>query len=116
LQVDGNLGTTAAIAELLLQSQDGALHFFPALPRVWGDGEVRGLLARGGFEVDLIWSEGALARAVIRSKSGRVCRIRTDRLVEVHTHDGESVETAQPRPGVVEFDTTVGSSFVVMPL
>ena len=75
-QIDGNFGCTSGIAEMLLQSHSGAIHFLPALPDDWPSGEVTGLRAYGGFEVNFKWVGGEVQEIIIKSKIGGNCRIR----------------------------------------
>ncbi|MFZ2641535.1 MAG: glycoside hydrolase family 95-like protein, partial [Verrucomicrobiia bacterium] len=89
MQIDGNFGITAGVCEMILQSREGEINLLPALPKAWPSGSVKGLRARGGYVVDVAWKDGQLASAMIRSITGRECRVRC----------GGKVTTVRLKPG-----------------
>jgi alpha-L-fucosidase 2 len=75
-QIDGNFGAPAGIVELLVQSHQGFIDILPALPAALPNGHIKGVCARGGFELDLEWKAGKLTGLSVLSKAGAVCKIR----------------------------------------
>ncbi len=81
-QIDGNFGCTAGIAEMLMQSHDGFIYLLPALPDVWKNGSIKGLITRGGFEINMGWKEGRINNLTIYSRYGGNCRLRVKNQLE----------------------------------
>lgn len=111
LQIEGNFGATAAIAEALMQSCGGEINLLPALPEEWTNGHIKGLRARGGFTVDIYWAENKLCYADITSDFGGELRLRADSSVRVNCGK-ETVDTIF-NDGVVIFNTEMGKTYTV---
>lgn len=110
-QIDGNLGLTAGIAECLLQSHI-ALHFLPALPVSWKEGRVRGLRARGAYEVDLDWKDGRLEKAAVRPMQDGIVEV-VGAALRV-TCEGAPVPVTKTAVGF-SFAGTKGKHYLLLP-
>jgi alpha-L-fucosidase 2 len=110
-QIDNVFGNAAAISEMLLQSQEGLVHLLPALPQKWKNGSVKGLRARGGFEVSMAWKEGKVNQASVVSGIGGVCRIKTDQPVNKVLSGKKQVAFTKGENGTTVFQTKAGETY-----
>ena len=114
-QIEASSGTTAAIAEMLLQSDEEYIEILPAIPTNWSKGSYTGLVARGNFEVDVSWVDGVADKINLRSAKGGRVSLKYPCFYDVKVYDseGKEVEFTLSDDKMLSFDTVAGGSYYV---
>jgi len=110
LQTDGTMGVAAGITEMILQSHEGIIDLLPALPDEWSEGRFDGVIARGGFELDMKWQDQSITEVEILSKAGKPCRIDAGGKFKV-TSNGKKVTVKANKDGSFTFKTIEGGLY-----
>ncbi|MHA7944820.1 glycosyl hydrolase family 95 catalytic domain-containing protein [Formosa sp. 3Alg 14/1] len=112
-QIDGNFGTMAGVAEMLLQSHEGYINVLPALPKAWDNGAYLGLVARGNFEISVIWKNGKAVSLEILSRSGGLCKLKYEGISSknVTSFDGQDVIFNKEKADLLSFETKKGERY-----
>ncbi|MCK0179280.1 glycoside hydrolase family 95 protein [Flavobacteriaceae bacterium S0862] len=113
LQVDGSLGMTAAISEMLVQSHEGIIDLLPALPKSWQTGDFKGVITRGAFELDIQWKQGKPTEVLVYSKAGNTFKIATNKTIKVIPNGPDKELKITNGDGFVEFATKKGESYLL---
>ena len=115
-QIDGNFGATAGMTEMLLQSQGDSIDLLPALPAMWADGSVRGIRARGNFELSMRWAEKLLTEATVTAVSGGDCTLRYRGLSGakvVRQSDGKEITAVSVDEDTITFPSEAGETYLL---
>ena len=112
MQVDGSLGVTAGITEMLVQSHEGVIDLLPALPKEWSEGNFSGVCARGAFELNFSWADYKLKQLTVLSKAGAICTIKLPATITISCN-GKPIVLQTEKDGSISFTTQKGSSYTV---
>ncbi len=113
-QIDGNFGYTAGVTEMLMQSNLGYIELLPALPSVWRNGSISGIVARGNFELSFEWQDGKLLKLAIKSNNGGMCALKLGKTDVVIKDSSDMPLDYFVENDKIKFLTTKGMTYKVL--